>query len=134
MTMLRSMPVLQVSDVPRSVDFYGRAGFASHGIWEHDGEAQFSIVQRGEVSLGLQLEKGDLPVNSHWAAYVYVSDVTVLHEELSAEDLRPTAIRRGNPYGCDDFDLKDPDGHVIAFGQDVNPQHGPGLSADKGRG
>ena len=130
MTGLRAMPVLQVRDVRASEGFYQRLGFSSHGIWEHDGEAQFCIVQRGAITIALQRAEGPVPANTHWAAYLYVSDVTALHAELAARDgIEITEIRRDNPYGCDDFDIRDPDGHLICFGQDMQPTHGPGLAA-----
>lgn len=133
MTPLRSMTVLQVPDVRASEAFYGRLGFVSHGIWEHDGHANFAIVQRGKVTLALQRLTGPLRVNTHWAVYIYVTDVAALHAEFSALDLPAiTALRRDNPYGCDDFDVTDPDGHILCFGQDMHPGAGPGLSDQEG--
>ncbi|MEM9320575.1 MAG: VOC family protein [Pseudomonadota bacterium] len=135
MTTLRAMPVLQVSDVTASAAFYERLGFHSHGIWHHEGTAKFAILQRGDVTLAVQLLRGPLRVNTHWAAYIYVSDVAALHDEWAGLDLPElTAIRHDNPYECDEFDIRDPDGHLICFGQDMIPTHGPGLSDKKGRG
>lgn len=129
MTGLRAMPVLQVRDVRASEEFYQRLGFSSHGIWEHAGEAQFCIVQRDAITIALQRAEGPVPANTHWAAYLYVSDVTAFHAEFHDAGIEVTEIRRDNPYGCDDFDLRDPDGHLICFGQDMHPSHGPGLAA-----
>jgi hypothetical protein len=42
-----------------------------------------------------------------------------------------TETRCDNPYGCDDFDVIDPDGHRIAFGQDMEPGARPGLATTK---
>lgn len=136
MTMLRTMPVLQVSDVRASVAFYGRLGFVCNGEWTGDDgteDVHFGIVQRGAVTIGLQLLRGPLRVNTDWAAYIYVDDVAALHREFTEQGLSPSQLRQ-QPYGCDDFDLRDPDGHQIAFGQDRNPEHGPGLGAELGRG
>lgn len=135
MQTIRAMPVLQVSNVAASADFYARLGFHSHGLWEHEGEAHFAITQRGDVTLALQRHDGPPTVNTHWAAYIYVSDVAALHTEFCTLDLpQITAIRTDNPYGCDDFDIRDPDGHLVCFGQDRDPGAGPGLSARKGKG
>ncbi|MFK7944088.1 MAG: VOC family protein [Paracoccaceae bacterium] len=136
MKTLRAMPVLQVSNVPASLRFYCNLGFAQLGQWQGDDVSDdvfFAITQRGEVSLGLQLLRGPLRVNTHWAAYIYVDDVSALHRELHGLGVSPTEIRH-NDYGCDDFDVQDPDGHLIAFGQDLHPVHGSGLGADGGRG
>ena len=133
MSFQRAMPILEVTDVTRSVAFWERAGFASHGIWEDDGVASFAIVQRGSITLGLT--RRDTPATyAWWAAYLYVSDVEALHAEFTEADLNPTPIHRAEHYGCDDFDLICPDGHRIAFGQDRAPDPGPGLSSDQGKG
>ena len=137
MTTVRAMPVIQVSDVPNSIQFYRRLGFASHGEWVGDdgsGDVFFSIVQRGDVTIGLQLLRGPLRVNTHWAAYIYVSNAEALHTEFEAEGLEPTRLE-ARPYGCRDFDIADPDGHLIAFGEDMDPEpHGPGLGPERGVG
>ncbi|MEL6233116.1 MAG: VOC family protein [Pseudomonadota bacterium] len=135
MSALRAMPVLDVADVVASEAFYQGLGFDSHGVWRHEGEAEFCIVQRGDVTLALNRGHGPIPRNHYWAAYLYVSDVAALHAEFTALDLPElTAIRRDNPYGCDDFDLTDPDGHRLAFGQSHDPTPGPGLDETRGRG
>ena len=135
MALLRSMPLLQVADVRRSVAFYERLGFFCGGPWTHDGEATFAIVQRGEVTLGLQrLAGADSTSNTHWAAYLYTDDAQALHAEFAAAGLEPSELRRNTDYACDDFEIRDPDGHLIAFGQDRADEHGPGLGPNRGKG
>ncbi|MCL6283762.1 hypothetical protein M3P21_09505 [Ruegeria sp. 2012CJ41-6] len=128
MSMLRTMPVLQVRDVVASAGFYERLGFFHHGFW---GDPPcFCIVQSDGISIALDGGDTPVPTNHGWAVYVYVEDVSALHAEFSALGLpEMTEIRRGNPYGCDDFDVIDPDGHHIAFGQDMEPGASPGLVA-----
>lgn len=132
MTMLRAMPILQVGDVMASIQFYVRLGFAPHGIWGDP--PGFCIVQRGEVTLGLaHAQAGDIKPNQQWAAYLYVADVEALHREFSALDGVVVSAIEDQPYGCRDFDVRDLDGHVLAFGQDMAPEtHGPGLGPDRG--
>ncbi|MEM1316297.1 MAG: VOC family protein [Pseudomonadota bacterium] len=133
MSTRRAMPVLQVGDVAASEAFYARLGFASHGMWGDP--PAFCIVQRGEVTLALdQGGEGPVPVNQWWAAYIYVDDAEALRAEFLAEGLAPTEMHRPTEYGCIDFDMVDPDGHRIAFGQALNPVPGPGLDHDRGRG
>ena len=127
--MIRAMPVLQVADVGRSERFYcDKLGFVSHGSWGEGPE--FCIVQSGRVTLALDRARdGSVPLNQYWAAYVYVEDADALCAEARAQGV---AIVRGPedaPYGLRDFDIRDPDGHIIAFGHDLSPgAAGPGLA------
>ena len=134
MKTMRAMPVLQVSDLMASVEFYNRLGFATNGIWGEP--ATFAILQRGSVSIALQLLRAKkMPVNTHWAAYIYVEDADAVHKEFQDAGIVITRPPEETYYGCRDFDVADPDGHLLAFGQDLEPQpHGPGLGADKGNG
>lgn len=135
MATLRSMPVLQVRDVSRSVAFYEKLGFTSHGMWAEP--PLFAIVQRGDVTLALDRARqdGPIPLNQWWAAYIYVDDAKALREEFAALDLPElTEMHFPEHYGCIDFDVVDPDGHRIAFGQSMHPVPGPGLNDDRGRG
>lgn len=133
MKTLRAMPVLEVSDVARSEAFYERLGFASHGTWGDP--PGFCIIQRGEVTLALDRSgSGKPPLNQWWAAYIYVEDAEALRAEFAAEGLAPTKMHHPDSYGCIDFDIVDPDGHRLAFGQALNPDPGPGLDHDGGRG
>lgn len=118
--MIRAMPVLQVADVTRSQRFYcGKLGFFSHGTW---GEGpDFCIVQRGKVSLALDRSQSDgpIPKNQYWAAYVYVEDADALCAEYREKGVEIVRELEDAPYGLRDFDIRDPDGHIIAFGHDL---------------
>jgi hypothetical protein len=135
MATLRSMPVLQVRDVAQSLAFYEKLGFSSHGVWGDP--PLFAIIQRGDVTLALDRARqdGSIPLNQWWAAYIYVDDAKALRDEFAALDLPEfTEMHFPDDYGCIDFDVVDPDGHRIAFGQSLHPVPGPGLNDDRGRG
>ncbi len=130
--MIRAMPVLQVADVKRSVAFYcGTLGFFAHQLWG-DGP-DFCIVQRGKVTIALDRTRAAgaaVPVNQWWAAYVYVEDADKLCDEFRAKGAEIVRGPENMEYGLRDFDVRDPDGHLIAFGHDLQPpQAGPGLMA-----
>jgi uncharacterized glyoxalase superfamily protein PhnB len=129
--MLRAMPVLQVSDVKASAAFYcERLGFASHGFWGTP--PVFAIVQRGLVTLALdQSRDGSTPPRQqYWSAYVYVTDADALRRELGSHGVAIHREIETTEYGCRDFDVRDPDGHILAFGHVVSPDPmGPGLTA-----
>lgn len=127
--MNRAMPVLQVQSVTASEQFYcTRLGFTSHGSW---GEGpDFCIVQRGDVTIALDRSRdGNTPtVNQYWAAYVYVDDADALLAEFTKEAVDIVREIEDAPYGMRDFDIRDIDGHIIAFGHDTNPAvKSPGL-------
>ena len=116
------MPVLQVADVERSARFYrDKLGFRSHGTWG-DGP-DFAIVQRGRVTIALDRSRDPdaIPVNQHWAAYVYVEDADALCAEVRGNGVEIVRGPEDMPYGLRDFDIRDPDGHLIAFGHDLEP-------------
>ena len=128
-TCIRSSAVLQVQDVVRSRDFYvDKLGFSGGKLW---GEPPcFCIVSRGTVTIMLDQarEPCPLPVNQYWAAYVYIDDAEALHREFKEAGAEIIRGPEDMPYGCRDFDVRDPDGHLIAFGQDLQPgPDGPGL-------
>ncbi len=120
--MIRSMPVLQVRDIGRSERFYcEKLGFASHGAWGKPPD--FAIVQRGEVTIALDRSRtdGPIPVNQYWAAYIYVENADVLHAQFSDAGVEILRGPENMPYGLRDFDVRDPDGHLLAFGHDLHP-------------
>lgn len=134
MRTLRAMPIIQVRDVRASAGFYAKLGFDCHGFWGDP--PGFAILQRGDVTLGIFLpESGTVVPNDQWAMYVYVDDADALHAELAAIGGLELSEPCDEPYGCRDFDVVDPDGHRIAFGQDLAPEeYGPGMGPARGRG
>ena len=127
--MIRCMPVLQVSDVTRSEAFYCEMlGFRSHGAWGNGPD--FAIVQWGRVTLALDRTRDDGPVprNQYWAAYVYVEDADALCARFRDRGVEILRAPEDMPYGLRDFDIRDPDGHILAFGHDLTPgEVEPGL-------
>ena len=118
--MIRAMPVLQVSDVSVSEAFYcEKLGFTSHGAWG-EGPA-FCIVGRGDVSLALDRSRNgtSIPVNQYWAAYIYVDNADNLCTEFAEKGVEIIRRPEDMPYGCRDFDIRDPDGHAIGFGHNI---------------
>lgn len=122
MRLERSMPVLQVRDVTRSAAFYERLGFTA-SLWGEPPD--FAIMKRGGVTLALdRAREGQVPLNQWWAAYLYTDDVQALHAQFTDAGIAPTPINHPTEYGCDDFDVVDPDGHRIAFGEDRGGTYG----------
>ncbi|MBM7066172.1 hypothetical protein [Actibacterium sp. 188UL27-1] len=94
----------------------------------------FCIIQRSDVTLALDRGDAPAPNNQWWAAYIYVDDADALQTEFDAQNIETTRMHHPSHYGCIDFDVVDPDGHRIAFGQALSPDPDPGLNTDRGRG
>lgn len=115
-------PYLFVSDVERSAAYYRDVlGFSFERFW---GEPPcFVMVCRDAVQLMLS-SKGDgaRPNRTYdrhaWDAYVYVCDADTLHAECVARGADVVSPPTDQVYGCREFEVRDPDGHVICFGQD----------------
>ncbi|MEL7544015.1 MAG: VOC family protein [Pseudomonadota bacterium] len=130
-TFARAMPILDVTDMTRSVAFYrDQLGFRAN-MW---GEPPtFTICQRDTITIGLCLIDGPPPKAAHWSAYLYVSPVDDIHDEFRAANVAITSQIGDRNYGCRDFDVADPDGHILAFGQALNiadDDLGPGLGPE----
>ncbi len=127
-TFHRSMPILEVSDVVASGTFYReKLGFQTAFFGD---PPAFCIVGRDAVTIGLDQARSPnrAPQNAGWAAYLYVDDAEALCGEFRAAGVDITREPEDTFYGCRDFDIRDPDGHLIAFGQDLHPgPDGPGL-------
>ncbi|MEO1224285.1 MAG: glyoxalase superfamily protein [Pseudomonadota bacterium] len=129
MTMVRSMTILEVSDVKKSAAFYrDKLGFTPGRFWGDP--PAFCIVGRDTVTIALDQsrDEGRKPQNQYWAVYVYVDDIEAVIADLQE---RGTEIARGpedTVYDCREIDVADPDGHLLCFAQDLDEQPaGPGL-------
>jgi catechol 2,3-dioxygenase-like lactoylglutathione lyase family enzyme len=125
----RSMPILQSTDVDASVDFYTVGlGFSLAGTWKNDdGGTDFAIVQMDSITLGLQRADA-IQAGDKWAAYLYVADIEAFRDQIQANAVRLHRDLEAKFYGCQDLDIRDPDGNILCFGQDMSPgKNGPGL-------
>jgi catechol 2,3-dioxygenase-like lactoylglutathione lyase family enzyme len=123
--MRRAMPVLEVAHVMVSERFYCEClGFHSHGRWGDP--PTFVIVQRGLVTLALDKTRNadrSVPLNQYWAAYLYVDDADALLHEFRAAGVDIARDIEDAPYGLRDFDVRDPDGHLLGIGHMLNGDH-----------
>jgi catechol 2,3-dioxygenase-like lactoylglutathione lyase family enzyme len=108
-----SAVTLAVSDMRRSVDFYGAMGFdrLSGGA-----EVAFTTFAVGAGYLNLQLDPDHAPIAAIWGRVVfYVDDVDAAHERALAAGLSPTTTPADAPWGERYFHVRDPDGHELSF-------------------
>lgn len=119
-------PVLMVSDVDKTADFYcDLLGFERGASVETDGKVTFLILSSGSAELMLQSDKsmaGELPKVfakrpvATTILYMDVDDVERLYEALQdkVEILKPLHYA---DHGQQLFYLRDPNGYVLGFAQ-----------------
>ena len=133
MNTLRAMTVLQISDMKRSAEFYNALGFGVLGAWGDP--SGVAIMQRGDVTLMLQVAETVNNAGGRWSVYIYVDDIDALHDDLTAAGVAVTGPPEDKDYGCRDFGVYDPDSHCLAFGHDTNSApYANGLGPERGRG
>ncbi|MDE0420555.1 MAG: VOC family protein [Gammaproteobacteria bacterium] len=121
------VPMLMCTDVQASIRFYTDVlGFEVTGRMDDVGATGFAHLRNGRTAVMLaspsyippgQKVDGRFP-QSHY--YFYVAD---------AEGLRQSIVDKGweatecvdRFYDIKEFELVDPDGHVLVFGQDITP-------------
>lgn len=108
-------------------------GFATLGIWGEP--AGVANVQRGGVTLMLQLAH-DVPcIKGRWSAYLETDDVDAFFADLSAAGVAVDGPPEDTYYGCRDFSVTDPDGNCLGFGTDKSTApYANGLGPARGRG
>lgn len=125
----RSMPVLPCLNVDRAVAFYvDKLGFGLVNKWAEDGEATaFAIVIFGKITIALQQVPVHKPVHG-WSAYLYIDDAEALAQAIREKGVPLNTDVHETFYGMREFDIKDAEGHTIAFGQDLEvSDNDPGL-------
>lgn len=121
-----SAPVLLVRDVKASADYFRDCcGFKYDRFWGDP--PAFCMLWRD--NLCIMLSQTDQPdkivpnwkvVHQMWDAYFWVDDADTLHDEFVKAGAKIDYGLSDKPYGCREFGIRDPDGHDIAFGQDLS--------------
>lgn len=121
-------PNLVVADVNRSVEFYTeKLGFTKIASVPDSGKLNWAMVMRGPVTVmfqtlaSIQDDVPELKLSAGAAAatfYIKVKGLGGWHESLKGKV--PIALpMRKTFYGANEFAIKDPDGNVLMFAEDV---------------
>jgi uncharacterized protein (TIGR02246 family) len=117
-----AVPVFPAASVARSIVWYRDVlGFGSDPFGPPD-DPVFAILRRDGAERMLQKAHGEsgtvraAPSEEGWNAYRRVADIHAVREAVlvRAPDASPIVMRE---YGCQEFNLTDPDGHVLVIGQ-----------------
>ena len=129
MTRLKDMvAILICDDVQLSIRFYEDIlGFTVVDRMDAVGRTGWASIRKDDVQLMLASpdympipEKAEGRL-SQAMFYFYPDDVEQLHAEISNKGMNPSKIET-RLYGMKEFELIDPDGHVLVFGQEVEAQ------------
>ena len=130
--LLRSAPYFPVADVEESAAYYQRVlGFKSE--YMAGTPPQFAICSRDGLAIMFrkvltpELIRPSEQQGGSWDAFFWVDDVAALHAEFAQ---RGAKVVYGpvlqEAYQMQEFALRDPDGHVLGFGQALeSPQSRP---------
>jgi len=117
-------PHFLVEDVRRAADYYrDKLGFEV-GPYFQDPPA-FVIIQRDGAAIQLsRMEGGRGGSNRKWKseafdAYIWVEHIDPLHQDLAARHAAILEAPLLKEYGMKEMDVRDIDGYVIRFGEDV---------------
>lgn len=120
----RATPVLRSSDYPRSREFFTRQlGFE---VVEEGGDPpRFGIFKHGAAILFVDAwHGGPMPAPEVWSAYIHVSALETLHAKWAQAGVSISRPVEETVYGMREFEVTDPDGNVICFGEDIAPAPG----------
>jgi catechol 2,3-dioxygenase-like lactoylglutathione lyase family enzyme len=120
-----SATTIEVKDVVASEAFYRQKLGFRPGVFYGE-PPTFCIVNRDKATVFLDKVRTPhpVPLNQYWALYIYVDDVDAMLADVKRQSV---AIDRGiedQDYGCRDFDVRDPDGHLIGIGQNLAKKSG----------
>ena len=118
MTVTSSIPVLRSADYPRARAFWTDVlGFS---VGEEGGDpARFGIFHREKATVFVDAWHGaDAEEPAAWRAYFHTDTVDALAEEFCGKGADVEGPRDA-VYGMREITLRDPDGNLLCFGQDV---------------
>lgn len=119
------VPMLMCEDVQASIRFYTDVlGFEVRGRMDDVGTTGFASLRNGKTALMLASPSyipqgtkvdGCFPQSNY---YFYVADAEALRQSIVEKGWEATeCVDRF--YDIKEFELVDPDGHVLVFGQDI---------------
>lgn len=119
-------PILFASDLSQTITYWvEKVGFRTTGVWGDPPD--FAIMIRDDAHLMLSQSPAGHEIVPHWKikdklwnAYFWVDDARAMFDELVERGATIDYHLCEQPYGVLEFGIQDPDGHDIAFGQDLN--------------
>jgi len=117
------VPVLRVADVERSIRWYASVLGFTPDPFPTQPPYEFAMLTLGRAELMLRRWPNYIrpPETPGWDVYVRLDGGAIrqVYERLSKS---PTIARRLErmPYGLAEFEIRDPDGHRLCFGESAD--------------
>jgi catechol 2,3-dioxygenase-like lactoylglutathione lyase family enzyme len=118
-----AVPTFLVADVAATVKWYvDELGFSTAGLFPEEPPHAYASLMLGQAEIMLLscdgYVKPQLPKprpTGHWDAYLRMDGVAALFEQWQGKAFIRVALKH-QPYGDWEFEVQDPNGHVLVFG------------------
>jgi uncharacterized glyoxalase superfamily protein PhnB len=111
--LLKTNPTLRAKDIKALAEWYRDAvGFEILFLWGDPTE--YAMIRHGPVEFGIARQDAHFgPIS----AYAHLEGVDAFHAELTSRGVSASRSPTVQPYGMKDFDVTDPSGNRICFGE-----------------
>lgn len=118
--MTSATPVLRSNDYERSRSFYAD-GLGFKVIEEGGDPPRFGIFKRDGAVVFVDAWNGaDKVPSDSWSAYIHVADLTAFATDVEQAGVIISKPLHDTVYGMREFEITDPDGNIICFGEDMD--------------
>lgn len=113
-------PQFLVDDLSAAIAYYrDKLGFGVDFCYD----SFYAAVSRDGFAVHLKCapktlsDRAHRKQNEHVDAYISVTGVTTLHDELRSRGALITKSLQARPWSCIDFYVEDPDGYILCFSE-----------------
>ena len=113
-----SATIFPVEDIEKSIQFYiNQLGFEITFSWGEP--VSYVVIKKGGVNIHLTKRlDDDGPSKQHCALYIFVYDLEIIYQRCLKEEVIIKNAPANRDYQMKDFDIIDPDGYIITFGNE----------------
>jgi uncharacterized glyoxalase superfamily protein PhnB len=121
---LQTAAYLMVSDIHAAVKYYTeKLGFKPDQLW---GDPPTFVMPRrdNQIIMLKEVPNNGQVITNHenggaWDAYFWIADADSLYAEFTANGAEIAHKPYNTGYGIREFWVRDQDGHILAFGQNI---------------
>jgi ketosteroid isomerase-like protein/uncharacterized glyoxalase superfamily protein PhnB len=113
----RLVPLVNVTDVERSIAFYYYVGFTPTSIYKYRDLLAWAALESDGAELMLQQSDPTDPDRQGILFYPYSPDLGALRDQLLAAGIEAGEIEDGSPGPRQEMRIVDPDGYVLMVAQ-----------------